>query len=153
MMQYLLVSIAAFLGVFCGFTIACMAEEELKLGRKYFNWLRHGLFVVILAIFFYHNQSVIFFMFVPAIIIVMSFSKEREALYYYALAPIMFLSYLYNGFLSIATLVFLYGFPVGTLHREAHLKEHWKKSVKGIIYAYGGFFILNIAFSALQLSL
>jgi hypothetical protein len=153
MMQYLILSVLVFLGAFCGLAVGKIAQEELEPGRAYLKWLMHIIFVAVLAIFLYLNQSIAFLLTIPVIIILFSFSKRYETLWYYALAPIMFISYNYNGFSIIAPLIFLYGFPLGSLLLSENTKGSWKKILSLIILRYGWFLLLSICFQLLQLVL
>lgn len=153
MMTYLLISLIVFLGVYCGLVIGKMAEEELKPGRRYFDWLRHSLFVLVLVLFMVWNPSWLFFSVVAIILLLMSFHRRRETLYYYGLAPMLFISYLYNGFAYLAPLVFLYGFPLGSIYLFENPSKNLKKTVLGMLVRYSGFLVLTILFSVLQLFL
>ncbi len=152
---YLITLIIAFLGLFLGLLIGYFVEEELEPGRKYFDVMRHALFVVILILFFVKNPSFLFIIFVGLVIIIFSFSKHREILYYYAPALIFFLSWRFNGFTLIAPLIFLYGFPVGSIYLYNHLKEKKKKKkmALGIFRQYVGFLIVGILLGLIGLLL
>ena len=150
---YLILLIVAFLGLFLGLLIGYMTKEELEPGRKYFNIFRHALFISILIVFFAKNPSTIFFIFIAALIIIFSFSKHRETLYYYALAVIFFISWRFNGFTLLAPLIFLYGFPIGSIYLSSHLKQKKKKIILDMLYDYSGFLITGVLLGLLGLLL
>lgn len=152
-LTYLIILALAFLGLYAGLIIAYFCKEELKPGTSYLNWLRHLIFVTILIIFFVKNPSWLFVIIVAAIIILFSLSKNRETLYYYALAVIFFLSWRYNGFTMIAPLIFLYGFPLGSMHLYYHIKEKKKQVALKLFYRYVGFLINGIVLGLLGLLL
>jgi len=145
--------IIIFSGIFVGLLMGYMAKEELVPGRKYFEMLQHMIFLAILAVFFLKNWSVVFVLLIALLVIVFSFSKEREALYYLSLAPVLFFAWLYNGFAILAPLAFLYGFPIGTIYLHEHIKDKPLKHIYGIIYRYYGFLLLGIMLGIIGLVL
>ena len=128
LLTYLALLIITFLGLFIGLAIGYLAQEELKPGINYFNILRHLLFIAVLVVFFVKNPSIPFIILTAAIIIIFSFSRHRETLYYYALAVIFFISRRFNGFSLLSPLIFLYGFPVGSIYLYNHIKDKKNKS-------------------------
>jgi hypothetical protein len=150
---YLLTLVLAFLGLYAGLIVSYFCKEELKPGMDYLNWLMHIIFIAILAIFFVKNPSWLFIILVSAIIIFFSLSKNRETLYYYALAIIFFLSWRYNGFAMIAPLIFLYGFPLGSMHLYYNIKEKKKQVIMKLFYRYVGFLINGIILGLIGLLL
>jgi len=148
---YLILLLLVFLGVFVGLLIGFLADEELKPGRKYFDWLRHGVFIAILIIFFFNNPSWLLILIIALLIIAFSFSRHRETLYYYALAVIFFLSARYNGFTFIAPLIFLYGLPLGSIYLYNHIKERKPRIILHLFYKYAGFLINGIILGLLGL--
>lgn len=153
MLSYLALLLIVFLGVFIGLLISYMAKEELKPGAKYFNILKHAVFLAILVVFFVKNPSIMFVLVIAAIIIAFSFSKHWETLYYYALGIIFFLSWKYNGFSLLAPLMFLYGLPLGSLYLFHHIKEKKKKIILGLLRQYVGFFIVGLILGIIGLFL
>jgi hypothetical protein len=111
-------------GILCGFLLALIAPEELKPGRKYFHVLKGGLFFSIVSIGTYAlipQYSLL--VLIPVIFFVLFyFFKEYKLknnwldLAYYPIFIIpMFLTTNLTLQILIATAVFLYGFPLGTL--------------------------------------
>jgi len=152
-LTYLALLVLAFLGVFIGLLIGCLAKEELKPGLQYLDILRHAVFIAVLLIFFAKNWSILFVLLIAFILILFSLTKHRETLYYYALALIFFLSWRYNGFTMIAPLVFLYGLPLGSIYLYKHIKEKKTKVVLGALYTYAGFIINGVVLGLLGLFL
>jgi len=150
---YLLLLVLVFIGLFIGLLVGYFCKEELKPGMNYLNWLRHLLFIAILITFFVKNPSWLFIILVAVIIILFSLSKNRETLYYYALAVIFFLSWRYNGFAMIAPLIFLYGFPLGSMHLYYNIKEKKKQVILKLFYRYAGFLINGLVLGLLGLLL
>ncbi|KYK26065.1 hypothetical protein AYK26_01300 [Euryarchaeota archaeon SM23-78] len=154
-LTYLIILLIIFLGLYIGLLVGYLAQEELKPGKNYLNLLRHLLFIAIIVIFFVKNWSVLFVIMIAALIIIFSFSRYRETLYYYALAVIFFLAWHFNGITLIALLIFLYGFPVGSIYLCDHIKDkkNIKKIVLGMLYDYVGFFGLGVLLGLIGLLL
>jgi len=150
---YLALLAITFLGLFTGLLIGYFTEEELKPGMKYFNIFRHLLFVAILVIFFVNNPSMPFIIFIALLIILYSLSSYRETLYYYSLAVIFFIAWRFNGFALIAPLIFLYGFPLGTIYLQEHIniKKKKKKIILGALRRYIGFLAVGALLGLLGL--
>ncbi|MFH0870203.1 MAG: hypothetical protein V1866_04055 [archaeon] len=153
MIGYFVSLLIVFLGVFVGLLVGYFTKEELVPGRKYFEMLKDLLFIAILIVFFAKNWSVVFVLLIALLVIIFSFSKEREALYYLSLAPMLFLAWLYNGFAIMAPLAFLYGFPIGTLYLFEHIKEKPIKQVYGLIHRHSGFVVLGVLLGIIGLIL
>ncbi|HHE36355.1 MAG TPA: hypothetical protein ENL16_00900 [Candidatus Woesearchaeota archaeon] len=151
MLAYLIILVITFLGLFTGLLIGWLAKEELKPGRKYLSIFKHVLFIAILIIFFVKNWSVLFVIFIAGLIIIYSFSKHWETLYYYALAVIFFLSWRYNGFAFLGPLIFLYGFPIGSIYLLEHMKVQRKQVLLGVLRQYSGFLIIGVLLGLLGL--
>jgi len=162
LITYLILLMIIFLGLFIGLLISYMAQEELKPGREYFDILKHGLFIAILIVFFVKYPSVPLILTTAVLIILTSFSKHRETLYYYILAWIFFISWWVDyvvyervtyGFVLLAPLIFLYGFPVGTIYLYRHLKQEKKQVILGMLRQYAGFLIVGVILGLLGLVL
>ena len=153
LLSYMILLIIIFFGLFIGLLIGYMAKEELKPGKKYFDILKHALFIAILVVFFVKNPSVVFIIFIAVLVIIFSFSRNRETLYYYALAVIFFLSWHYNGFALLAPLIFLYGFPIGSIYLYNHIKKKKKQVILGLLKQYVGFLVVGIILGLLGLVL
>ena len=164
LLNYIVLLIIVFLGLFIGLLISYMTKEELKPGNKYFEILRHALFIAIIVIFFVKYPSIPLILITAVLIIILSFSKHRETLYYYALAWIFFISWQYDyviykgatyGFILLAPLIFLYGFPIGSIYLYNHIKEKNKKKkiILGMFRQYVGFLIVGIILGLLGLVL
>ncbi|MBW2990185.1 hypothetical protein KY348_00600 [Candidatus Woesearchaeota archaeon] len=151
LLTYLILLVLVFLGLFLGLLIGYATKEELKPGKRYFDILKHGLFIAILIVFFVKNWSVLFVVVIAALIIIFSFSRYRETLYYYALAVVFFISWRFNGFALLAPLIFLYGFPVGSIYLHNHLKQKKKKIILGMLEQYVGFLITGVLLGLLGL--
>lgn len=145
-MIFLLLLLLIFLGLFIGLAVGRLAEEELRPGMHYFEWMRGALLLAIIAVFFITNPSKLFIILTALMLVLFSFSREREALYYSSLGMILYLSWNFNGFAIIAPLVFLYGFPEGTIYLYAHIKEHNLKLALGLFLKNLSFLLVGLMF-------
>jgi hypothetical protein len=152
-MMFLLLLLLVFLGLFIGLAVGSLAEEELKPGLPYFEWLRRILFIAIVAVFFIMNPSWLLILIVALIMIAFSFSREREAFYYSALSIVLYLTWVYNGFHIIAPLIFLYGFPTGTIYLFQHIKEKRIGIVLGLLAKHLAFLLIGLLFLFIELIL
>jgi hypothetical protein len=143
---YLTISALSFLGLYCGLLTGYFAKEELEPGRLYLNRLYYIILATILAAFLFLNQSIVFFLGVPLLLILFSLPKHRETLYYYAVGMLLGLSYLYNGFIIIASLTFLLGFPLGSIYLLDNIEEKTKQVAKGLLVKYSPYLLITLAF-------
>ena len=152
-LTYLGLLLLSFLGIFIGLLLGYLAQEELKPGLKYLSLLSRLLFIAILIIFFVKNPSIVFIIFMALMIILYSLSTYRETLYYYALAVIFFISWRFNGFALVAPLIFLQGFPIGSIYLYEHIKDkkHRKKIILGALKQYAGFVAVGVLLGLLGL--
>ena len=131
MLEYLMVLVIAFLGVFAGAILALIAPEELKSGRKYWIFTKYLLvLLMIIAIFYY---SVLYSNIITAILlggaIVLLKLAHKEYLGF--VFVIYFGSITSREFLFIAgSLVFIYGLLIGTLQSYDLLVKKRKINLK-----------------------
>ena len=111
-------------GILCGVALSYIAPEELAVGKKYFIWLKRTLWVILLGItgyslFLIQNYTLLaigVILFVG--LLMLDFVRENKYNYllnYILLTATYFL--LPSNQLLFASVMFLYGFPVGTLLR------------------------------------
>lgn len=137
-LNYALTLLVSFLGLFMGMALAFIAPEELKAGRKNFVLFTRIIFAVILALLLlYFNIHWLFvFLFVVGYF-ALDYNYRIDERYVYALMAAVFILSAGNTTLLIleASLIFMYGFPAGTLFSE--------KLVKKSIFAAAGKLFLN----------
>jgi len=146
MINYFIVSFLVYSGLFIGLILAFIAKEEIKPGRKYFVFLKKMvLSLVIVFLFVLHKLDYIIVL--PALAIVLVyFYKVRvnkgfneDFLIYLILGAIFYSSYKNtNLFVIESSLMFLYGFPTGTLLVD--FKSKWR-SVFEILKSVGFLFV------------
>ena len=114
------------LGVLLGLALSYIAPEELDEGKKYLLWLKKGLFIIIFLVvnyYFFMNDKLtllIIFNVLAVILFVIEWNRFKISLEisnYIFLAIAYFLHTEQNFNLILASLIFLYGFPLGSLLR------------------------------------
>jgi hypothetical protein len=117
--QQFLTALISFAGVLVGYTLAGMTQEELKNGKKYFLL---GEKVMLIAIFvpgIWHSiisqRWVVLLIAVLGSLSVYVVRLRLRAIVTYFLTLVLFALLPHPYFVITATLLFLYGFPLGTL--------------------------------------
>ena len=132
MINYFLVSFLAYSGLFIGMSLAFIAKEEIKPGRKYFVFLKKILLSLIIVFLFALNKLDYIIILLALAIVLVYFYKLRvnkgfkeDFLIYLIFGAIFYLSYKNtNLFVIESSLMFLYGFPTGTLLVD--FKSKWR---------------------------
>ncbi|MBS1266759.1 MAG: hypothetical protein MAG795_00728 [Candidatus Woesearchaeota archaeon] len=123
MIQFILVSILCFLGLFLGVILAFIAKEiELKPGKKYFIIIRRFVFSLIIAAVLYHLNMVLAFLLGGFCYFILK-KIEKQKISYWLLGLFLFFGSFSPQFLIIASLVLFYGFVQGTLDSDKLLKK------------------------------
>ena len=117
MLQTILIGILAFLGILGGRLLAKIAEEEIKPGMKYFLALQRvillALLLALMAPVMYTWTQVIPFL---AGAVLSSLFKQRY--FYHGLSLVAASALSPTIFFIVASLIFFYGLPYGTLNKE-----------------------------------
>jgi len=146
-LNYILTLLITFLGLGCGATLALLAEEELSTGKKYFIMIKHFLLVVIVAMFlyFFDLNRIIAVMLVIIVFILLYMSNVESHFIYAFLSFIFFFSHFNQKLLVIeSALIFLYGFPEGSLFVIQNLKKKKLDVIKSLVTSHGSYFIIGI---------
>jgi hypothetical protein len=120
----LVVLVISLAGILCGIALTYIAPEELSPGRKYFilgKWLLWAIFIISSTIFFYQEGE-----YISLIILVLAFIliylSEISFIHRYRyifmmeyLVLIITLLLLPARQSILATIIFIYGLPAGTL--------------------------------------
>jgi len=118
-------------GLLCGFLLALIAPEELVPGRKYFLLLKHFFFLVIATLLLYALVPIYLYAFIPVLLVISFYLlneiKLKNPLFDLAYYPFFLLPFfvIADPVLQIilATAIFLYGFPLGTLLKDDRQKS------------------------------
>jgi hypothetical protein len=142
MINYILVLLVSFLGLFVGNILGLFAKEELKPGKKWFELLEKIIFILILIVFTFYfvNVDKYFLVFILILTVYFRISKVSNSFVYLMLALMFYFTSNSNVFLIIASLIFLYGLPIGSLMTKG--KE--LKVIKEILLKYGFYVIAGL---------
>ena len=121
--KYFSLLILSFFGLISGSVLAFFTKEELDTGKKYFQIMQSGLFVIILILFvfslnksFLFSLMVFFIIFFGVLLIHSNFKfKKTSNLIYIIFSFIFYLSSKFQNLNLIASLIFIYGMPTGSL--------------------------------------
>ncbi|MCH7902728.1 hypothetical protein IIC68_03165 [archaeon] len=146
-LTYSAAAVIAFSGVFAGAFLTFFTKEEMPTARKYFPWLQKALFLAIIAILFDFFKVNGIIMLIAFILILFMIVKKQTMNSYPLLAIIFFLLGQGNESLfMISALIFIYGFPTGSLFAK---QKTWQATIKPVLLKYGIFLILAIGLQAL----
>lgn len=130
--SYFLASAVSYLGLACGAALAFIAPEELSQGRYYLLWLKRALFVAIFVAFIYYSPSKNLLFSVLLLALAALFVRYSDGHVFYIILGLLF--YLSSSgsrfFLTIASMIFLFGLPTGTLFAGKRFLNGGKKEVK-----------------------
>lgn len=127
-LQYLLIFVLSFLGVFAGGILALISPEELKAGKKYWIFSKYIFLLLIIAAIFYYSilySNIITAILISGALIFLKLAKGE----YPAFAFVFFFSWIVNldFLLIIASLIFIYGLFTGTIDSEKFLVHKLSK--------------------------
>ena len=113
-----MLSIISFIGLLIGILLAKLSPEELKPGKKYFILLKKIILIAIVISIIYYSKLSLFGLFIGAFIGYF-FKKEY---FYFGLALVVSLQ-LTKFNILLASLIFIYSLPYGTLLKKNIIKE------------------------------
>jgi len=118
MLPYSLTALIAFSGIFAGRALAHFSQEEMAAGKKHFLLL-HKIILAAIAVLLanafgigFVSRAVIYAVVIIALFLV---KKTRSELIYPSLGAMFFLGSKTGYFVEVSSLIFIYGFPAGSL--------------------------------------
>lgn len=150
-LNYFLASAISYLGLLAGIILVKIAPEEQKPLRKYFEWLRKIilLLVFLFLIFYYSNNLayiaalLIYFAFIIFVEYKIGNLPKKSIIIYTALGIIFYLSSKnLNLFTIESSLIFLYGFPTASIM----FRKKEKNYPEIFLYNIGYIIIANLAY-------
>ena len=141
LLNYSLAALVAYLGLISGLMLSIVAKEELKAGRKYFFILQKVLLVLIFSILLVLRPGYLpIFLSVIFMNYLLVHKNLSSPMIYLFLAGVFYLSSIrLDIFIVEASLIFLYGFPTGSIVASKSIKESIMK-----ISRYSSFVLLAI---------
>ncbi|MBU0457176.1 MAG: hypothetical protein ABH824_00695 [Nanoarchaeota archaeon] len=134
LLNQILVLLFSLTGIIFGIALSYIAPEELSFGKKYLILLKMILiaisFSVVVFYLFPSKEFYLLIFFVTTLVAVFSLESKVKnkyyPLFYYPAFIITYFFYNDDSFkLILASIIFFYGFPIGTL-----LKTNFKKNEK-----------------------
>ncbi len=119
-----IVPLISLLGIFFGIILKKIANEEIKFGKfgaRYFVWMKRIILLFIILIIMYYTENIPLVIITAILGLILSvFTTE-----YFFLGTALAFGFLLSGeiFMLLASLVFLYGLPYGSMVRRFQ-KEH-----------------------------
>jgi len=124
--SYFSILVISYLGLGAGIALALVAKEEIEPGKKYFKILQNYLVaaIVLITIYFLELPWLPWIFFIGITVLIFKFNNKRKKsfLIYLLLAVIFWMSVQkYSSFRIdvlfpiVSSLIFLLGFPTGTL--------------------------------------
>jgi hypothetical protein len=135
---YSLASLICFGGLILGIILANITKEELKEGRKYFMGLQNIFFALIIFFLLYFNTNIYLAVVVSFTVLVLLIFLKQPKMSYMAYPLMAIVFYLSSKstetFIIESSLIFLYGFPTGSLLIDFKKKNHLKIIVNHLIF-------------------
>ncbi len=143
-LNYALVALIISLGLLSGRIIAGIAKEEIKQGKKYFLILQKILFCTVVFLLMYFNKTNVHYTWIGGLVIfayLSWFKKIPSYIISVVLGILLYLAALTDNFLLISAIIFLYGFPTGSLIKNK--KEIALNIVLFLVVAIGAILLLK----------
>lgn len=145
-LNYLLVSLAAFSGLWVGVVLSFISPEEMKPGKRYFKLIVKIVFIIIpilIAVLFGKEKILLSLLLVLVSLAFIMYAPEK---YIYPMLGI----FLYISskeavlFLTIGVAIFILGLPKGSLFAYEHKGMKKNRILRKIIICHIFFFILAL---------
>lgn len=146
---YFLTLILSFLGLYVGALLAFISPEELNGGYDYFRALQSAL-IVLIAVFilrsFGANVLILFALSATLAVTLYLLRNTPVAQFaYYCFGIALFLTvHDHDLFLLVASLVFLFGVPAGTLYAARHIGQERSVIFSDLLLNFGLFFVVAL---------
>ena len=118
LIQYILILLVCFLGIAFGFILSLIAPEELRQGKRYFDWLARILIFLIMLFFIMSTTMTMFpIIFLVIVILIVLFARKSYLDYLYPLMGIVILLTVQdiNVLVIESSLIFILGLVIASL--------------------------------------
>ncbi len=142
-MEYILLTLISFSGLFFGILLALNSPEELKDNRKNFLILKYISLLALLfyfMIFYFDKYLISVLSLLLVLYYVFTHSRLKDVVAYSVFGVFFYL----NHSLLIISLLLIFGFAEGTLVRHDLIKKHWRFSFYRVIENYSVFIIIAL---------
>ena len=114
LINYTLLTIVTYIGIFCGVVLSFISPEELKPGRRYFLIMQKILLFLMSISLFYHITFINIIL--SLTIVLFAIIQKNSFIAYLLFAIIIFINVQNIALVTIiSVLIFLYGLPTGSL--------------------------------------
>lgn len=151
-LQYFLITIGVFLGIYFGTVLAMIAPEELKIGQKYFQWLYLGLLAITISVFSWAIFEELWFAIIFGIILFLVLLKLNDKFVYTIMAILIFVANKNGKIGIVASFVLLLGLPIATMfclryEKNEELNEKRIIIIKEVTKNYWWFVLISAILS------
>jgi predicted Na+-dependent transporter len=126
LIQYSSILLVSFLGIISGFFLSLIAPEELKPGKKYFDWIARIILFLIMFFFITYTKSGIFhYIYLLIIIFIVLIARDKYLDFSYPLFSIvLFFSIIDKTLLLIqSSLIFILGLVIASMFMMKYEKK------------------------------
>ncbi len=155
-LNYLIMSIVAYLGLAGGFILAVLASEELKDGRRYFMALKDIMTVLLMLLLLYIQEPALGIIVLIGVAVYFRFLREVEdiRIIYPLAGAIMGVLSQFSGVVTLAaSLIFIMGLASGTICAMENEKRTRKQQISYILLSNISFFVTALPLFFLQLKI
>ncbi|MBI2664926.1 hypothetical protein HYX10_06325 [Candidatus Woesearchaeota archaeon] len=150
LLAYSLAALIAFSGVIAGIVLAFRTKEEMSAGRKYFPWLQKILFMAAVAVLLNHFNLGMAVRAVVYGVVIVAVLKKQVLNFYPLLAAMFFLlGQSAESLFMISAIVFIYGFPTGSLFVISSGRIKLFAAVKAAVFRHGSFLAIALVLQLL----
>ena len=151
LLNYSLISLISFLGLLVGILLAFSAKEELKPGKKYFMWMQKIILLLILIFLLnFFNMALYLKVIIYTLFIFLMAINIKSQIIYLVLGIIFFISSKNPElFIINSVLIFLYGFPSGSLFAKKIIKKKKSFIFKRAVLEYFWFILIAVVLKLL----
>ena len=118
LLNYFLAFIFSLFGLFIGILLGYITKEELKPEKKYLIWMQNFILIIaaVLALYSFQLHIILFVSIGLIITVALIYFSPKAIIGYLILISLVILIFeKTNLFILTASLIFLYGFPSGSL--------------------------------------
>jgi len=159
MITYIITALFVFCGVYVGALLAFIAPEELKPGRNYFRALMNALLVFLILVVLYGYGANLFVLILLGVAasIFMYFTSEtspiNQVAYFLLGVAFYFSTATIDLFIVTASMIFLYGLPLGSLYVARRPKKSKVAILTDVLLNFGFFVIVALMTNLIMLYL
>ena len=131
-LNYLLIVVTSFLGLFIGIFVSNSAVEEIKNASKYLKYLNIAIvpLIILIATFEINKLYSLIFTGIVLIALIVARNKYNDAWTYAGMGALLYVSTISQQTLNVAVLIFIYGFSIATINASMHFKKQINGQIK-----------------------